>query len=512
MSNEARLVYRKDGYCPICESDVEFTAKYDWYRDHLLCSGCGSIPRERALALVLERRFPGWRDLSIHESSPGLRGISPKLRRECEGYVETQYFPDEPLGKTIRGFRNENLEVQTFGDGTFDVVVTQDVLEHVNEPEDVFAEIARTLKKDGAFVFTVPTYKQRVESVRRARHHANGRTEHFADPEYHGNPISEAGSLVTFHYGYDLAELIGTWSDMDVEVVRFNDHRHGIIGEFTEVYIAAKRRGRSASNAADAGDTKGILDDRWPSEVQALCQDVALRFGVSPEVSANDATFRFLHDHPGFESKGKAVEYYFSDGANSAAKIGRRIDRWVNDSGTPLNILEFSAGHGAVTRHASKALAPHELHSCDMHPSASTFLADVLSVTSFQSAPTPEELELPARYDVIFALSFFARVPRASWSPWLHRLYAGLNPGGVLLFTTHGRTSMKYFPSATLDETGYWFVASDDQGESALGFGQSVTSREFVETRIAELPAAQYLDHETAGWWDHQDVYVVRKG
>ena len=63
----------------------------------------------------------------------------------------------------------------------------------------------------------------------------------MAEPEYHGNPVSNAGSLVTFHYGYDFAELIAAWSGLDVEVVRFHDHRHGVIGEFTEVYLAVKR-------------------------------------------------------------------------------------------------------------------------------------------------------------------------------------------------------------------------------------------------------------------------------
>ena len=48
------------------------------------------------------------------------------------------------------------------------------------------------------------------------------------------------GSLVTFHYGYDFAELISAWSGFDVEVSRFHDHRHGVIGDFTEVYLARR--------------------------------------------------------------------------------------------------------------------------------------------------------------------------------------------------------------------------------------------------------------------------------
>jgi SAM-dependent methyltransferase len=239
-ADQSEVVYRRKGFCPICDAEAEFTATRDWYRDYLLCSGCGSIPRERGLALVLERRFPNWRKFAIHESSPVNRGISAKMARECSKYVATQFFPGEELGKTIRGFRNENLEAQTFADESFDLVVSLDVMEHVNHPDKVMQEVARTLKPRGAYLFTVPTYKERTVGERRALYKPDGSVEHFAEPEYHGNPVSDEGSLVTFHYGYDLAELLSSWSGMDVEVVRYHDHRHGVIGEFTEVYLTTK--------------------------------------------------------------------------------------------------------------------------------------------------------------------------------------------------------------------------------------------------------------------------------
>jgi len=186
---------------------------------------------------VLEKEFPNWRNLKIHESSPAARGISLKLMKDCREYIASQFFSDQPLGSQIHGVRNENIENTTFDDDSFDLIITLDVMEHVNYPEKVFAEVKRTLKKNGAYLFTVPTYKHKVESERRALYTEAG-VEFYAEPEYHGNPISDKGSLVTFHYGYDLAELINKWSGLDVEVRRFHDHKHGIIGEFTEVYLA----------------------------------------------------------------------------------------------------------------------------------------------------------------------------------------------------------------------------------------------------------------------------------
>ncbi|MDR0583764.1 MAG: class I SAM-dependent methyltransferase [Treponema sp.] len=52
-----------------------------------------------------------------------------------------------------KGYRNENLEEQTFSDEMFELIITQDVFEHVYNPEKAFSEIARTLKK-AAHIFS----------------------------------------------------------------------------------------------------------------------------------------------------------------------------------------------------------------------------------------------------------------------------------------------------------------------------------------------------------------------
>ena len=229
------------GYCVICEQNVKFRSLSSWLRDHLHCCICKSIPRERALALVLEQYLPNWRNLSIHESSPVFKGISLKLKLQCSNYIETQFFPGNPLGQMINGFLNENLEKLTFTDNSFDLFICLDVLEHVNYPERVFQELYRTIKQGGTILFTVPTYKDLLESKRRALYNDDSTVDFLGfEPEYHGNPVNANGSLVTFHYGYDLPKLIKQWCGLDTWVYRFHDKSNGIIGEFTEVYLLKK--------------------------------------------------------------------------------------------------------------------------------------------------------------------------------------------------------------------------------------------------------------------------------
>lgn len=153
---------RIEGYCPICEAAATFVADGPWFRGTLMCRSCekGSVPRERALAAVLTRERPDWRRLAIHESSPMERGISLKLQREAPAYVGSHYFPGEPFGETVKGWRNENIEEQTFAAETFELVVTLDVTEHVFHPDRMFREIWRTLKPGGLYISTFPIRKR----------------------------------------------------------------------------------------------------------------------------------------------------------------------------------------------------------------------------------------------------------------------------------------------------------------------------------------------------------------
>lgn len=242
-----RTPYSHPGFCPICRTDTVFSSNDDnWYgfRAFLFCNNCPvepSVPRERAVALALHRLRPDWRNLIIHESSPVERNLSVVLARDCKCYLPTQLFPDVPRG-TMRGrYRCEDLEQQTFPDGSFDIVVTQDVYEHILDPAAATREIYRTLRPGGISILTTGIWKHKVRTEQWAKRLDDGSIQLLVNPpEYHGNPISDDGSLVTYKYGYDFAELLAEWAPFDVEVRRSVDHHHGILGEFTDVVICAK--------------------------------------------------------------------------------------------------------------------------------------------------------------------------------------------------------------------------------------------------------------------------------
>ena len=146
---------REPGWCPCCRSETHFEEFGAWLRDEYICYRCSSIPRFRAVNLTLDTYFPGWERLQLHESSPSNDFIS----RYSTRYSCSYYFEDVEPGVEHLGRARENLEQLTFADDGFDLFVTQDVLEHVFEPDGPLAEIMRVVKPGGAHVFTAPKHK-----------------------------------------------------------------------------------------------------------------------------------------------------------------------------------------------------------------------------------------------------------------------------------------------------------------------------------------------------------------
>jgi hypothetical protein len=230
-----------NGHCPCCDKDVVFKSYDSWLRDYFVCSHCRCIPRERALMLTIEKYYPGWKDLHIHETSPEERGTSIKLKSQCKNYTATQFYPNELSGAVINNFRNENLERQTFDNEVFDLVISQDVMEHVYDPENAFKEIARTLKKGGAHIFTVPIINKHKKTEVWATLGENGEPDFLHKPEYHGNPVDPKGSPVTMHWGFDIVDFIRQKSGLTTIIEYIDDLKHGVRAEYREVLVSIKK-------------------------------------------------------------------------------------------------------------------------------------------------------------------------------------------------------------------------------------------------------------------------------
>lgn len=163
------------------------------------CSGCKAPRRCRDLMRVLLAEY-GARDrlkkLLIYE----LQAKGPVHDALClsSGYESSEYFPDiKPGERNSAGIRCEDATKLTFPDNYFDLVISQDVMEHIEESWQAFSEINRVLKPGGKHIFTVPLNEARPTRTRRNL------------PELrHGDPLNPEGALVYWDYGEDLVEKL----------------------------------------------------------------------------------------------------------------------------------------------------------------------------------------------------------------------------------------------------------------------------------------------------------------
>ncbi len=212
--------YHRFGKCTICGKNTMFLS-FDGHaaphvRERLHCASCKSVSRQRHVALEMLRAFERketslqearafFRTLKIYSASSG-DAMSQVLGKDNSNYVVSEYFPDVPAGEKKNGVQCQNLEALTFKDSEFDVVITEDVLEHVVNFKKALSEIHRVLKKGGFHIFTVPLLLD-SPTVERAIVEQTGTIKHLLPPEYHGDPIR--GEILAFRtFGYDIFSML----------------------------------------------------------------------------------------------------------------------------------------------------------------------------------------------------------------------------------------------------------------------------------------------------------------
>ena len=234
---------------------------------------------------------------------------------------------------------------------------------------------------------------------------------------------------------------------------------------------------------------------------------------VDPMVHPDDFMYWFCCNHPKLTLE-QAIRYYFWDGGRSAGNLASVLAELELPKCPPITLLEFASGYGCVTRHIKKN--PHyDLVSCDIHPQAVDFLRSRIGVTAFRSVHAPEDFSPLDRFDVVFALSFFSHMPKTSFGSWLKALYSSLTVPGHLVFTTHGLKSCEKvgITPNEIPADGFWFSAKSEQRDlDTEEYGCSLCTPDFVNREIDCLTGASIALYKHAHWWEHQDLWVVKRG
>jgi hypothetical protein len=178
------------------------------WRERLVCSQCMMNNRQRLVAKLVQQAAIE----STHSRIYLMEQVTPIFEwvRNLHGtdVHGSEYLGYEYTGgERINGIRHEDVMNLSFPDASFDLIVSNDVLEHIPDPEGALRECFRVLKPGGTVLATFPFHVANDKTRARARIAAN-EIEHLLPPQYHGNPVSSDGSLVFQDFGWDLLDVM----------------------------------------------------------------------------------------------------------------------------------------------------------------------------------------------------------------------------------------------------------------------------------------------------------------
>lgn len=240
------------GHCYVCRGPVAFRVEWSYsypvdgipmpnWREHLLCPGCHLNNRMRATIHLFRELFSPPRDAAMYfteQTTPLFSWFAAHHRRA----VGSEYLGDavEFGERDERGIRNESLTRLTFAADGFDFVISLDVFEHVPDYRRAAGECLRVLRPGGSLLFTVPFRPDYQENLVRAVVREDGAIDHLLPPEYHGDPLSTAGCLAFYCFGWELLDQLREIGFQDVASYLYWSRGYGYLGSNLLLFTARK--------------------------------------------------------------------------------------------------------------------------------------------------------------------------------------------------------------------------------------------------------------------------------
>ncbi|MBS9476064.1 class I SAM-dependent methyltransferase [Ancylobacter radicis] len=179
-------------------------------RERLVCPVTQLNNRQRLMASLIEEAVEQGRAPKtlyfMEEVTPIFAWSQANLRNVAAIHGSEYLGPDYPSGTVINGLHHEDIHALSFASDMFDLIVSNEVFEHIPSPPAAFRECHRVLKRDGEMIMTTPFFPTRDASIRRADIGPEG-IVHLLPPMFHGNPVSEEGSLVFYDFGWDILDM-----------------------------------------------------------------------------------------------------------------------------------------------------------------------------------------------------------------------------------------------------------------------------------------------------------------
>lgn len=249
---KSKRTYTYIGFCEVCDLPTTFHMDFLYsigpiinFREHLTCDHCYLCSRQRFMLSYLKQQIERQRQINYNPTIFLYEQITTFYEKAKEvlkaNIIGSEYCgADKPPGEMINGIMHQDAQNLSFQNTSFDYLVSNDVFEHVFDIDATLREAHRVLKPQGRLVFTVPFYSMNEKTVKRVEMEDNNITYHYP-PIYHGNPMSEEGSLVVNDFGWDIFDRIKVAGFSDSYLMCYYSYEYGYMGHGLQMAICAEK-------------------------------------------------------------------------------------------------------------------------------------------------------------------------------------------------------------------------------------------------------------------------------
>lgn len=234
-----------------------------------------------------------------------------------------------------------------------------------------------------------------------------------------------------------------------------------------------------------------------------------------------------VHDVMLYDDSEESVLNYLRAGASAVENLELALEEAGLDFSDIGSCLDFGCGHGRVLRLLQQHIPPQRITSCDVDAEAVWFCSAEFGTRPLVSSWDLRQIRL-GTYDLIWSGSVFTHLDEEGCDLLIGHLGRALEPGGIVVFSAHGRLSLDglewlyeeaYAGEADairreVAERGISFRHYGAEfGEFPGPYGMTWHSREYLEERFRELHDGEIelLLHRPQGWDNHHDVFAFRR-
>jgi SAM-dependent methyltransferase len=219
------------------------------------------------------------------------------------------------------------------------------------------------------------------------------------------------------------------------------------------------------------------------------------------------------------------VKQYIQVGEDVVRLVEQSLQLAKRDWSDLNAVLDIPSGYGRELRAFVDKVPAEKITACDILQEQIDFCGRAFGCKTFLSSDDFSSIRFPEKYSLIWVGSLFTHLDKKRFEDLLSLLFYALEPGGILIFTTHGAHSIDIFESywrkgsAPMTRQQAEIKASENGGFYFFpynydpSFGVSISLKCYVESLCQRIfnNQAKIIKYEFKGWDHHQDVFAIKK-